>query len=751
MWRPARPRRCLADPTLVVLAVALVVLPTLTQHPTATLTAAAAAVTATPEIVWEDEACVLLDGQPAPRCASGTLLRQSSLTRSLRWSVPDTAMWSQARSCAFDHARDRVLLFDPESKLRHYAQIRTPEVVLAKSRYDSFAGLHGPAYDPKVVCKDSKVLSRIVKRPLVPAMDCSRILSEPVAIFKLINFRVGHLLADLVESVHHLRLQQPANTTFTFVLAAMDGNPWTTTFYTLFTALAGTPPVLLSSFNAQGGVTCMHELFVGVDESKSYVSDGWATTMPSHPRAQQIDAYQHARMRFVKHLFLSYSVQHNDDKQGGCLIVHITRGEIELAGARIKLSSRHIANSYQVLSALVGTECSVHQALLGDMSFKDQLVKFRRTDLLVGLAGSGLHNAMFLKDKAVAISIMQPGWCNVRWWFERQMVMSNVWPLSLCDEPSPHRAHFRWHRTGWLVGPWYTKNVPTMVDIPLFQNAISTASDIRRTMFTADKPAFRTQPRQPFCTAQSSVTGSCGVGNQRKEHEYEYGNSTLQFVAAIGNDLTVGSSVDFHFTFVPVAVVGHRANMTQKPSDRQLDSWMRLHGHRLMFCACNVEVGIEESTRESSPGMSPKPVCRKHCLPLDATHEYTLLDVPAAFADTAVFIFWFELDGQLFRGSESAWAWDKRNRDTDALASMRANDWHLRGSVSAARSLPADKVQSCTPASASSSLGDRSLARIVLDPFTIQREIYLRCMRSQLGEAFVHCVQCMVGAARDVL
>lgn len=691
---------------------------------------------------------------PMPPPASGTLLRQSSLTRTLRRSVPETAVWSQARSCAFDHARDRVLLFDPESKLRHYAQIqiRAPEVVLAKSRYDSFAGLQGPTYDPKVFCKDSKVLSRIVKRPLVTAMDCSRILSEPVAIFKLINFRVGHLLADLVESVHQLRLQQPANTTFTFVLAAMDGSPWTTTFHTLFTVLAGTPPVLLSSFNAQGGVTCMHELFVGVDESKSYVSDGWATTMPSHPLEQQIDAYQHARMRFVKHLLLSYSVQHHDNKQGGCHIVHIVRGH-EVVGARVQMSGRHIANSNEVLTALAGTalagtECSVHLALLDDMSFKDQLVAFRRTDLLVGLAGSGLHNALFLKDKAVAISIMQPRWCNVRWWFERQMVLSNVWPLSLCDEPSPHRAHFRWHQSGWLVGPWYTKNVPLTVDIPLLQNAVSTASDIRRTMFTADKPAFRTQPRRPFCTAQSSVTGSCGGGNRRKGHEYEYGNSTLQFVAATGNDLTVGSSVDFHFTFVPVAVVGHRANMTQKPSDRQLDSWMRLHGHRLTFCACNV--GIRESTRESSPGMSPKPFCRKHCLPLDATHEYTLLDLPAAFADTAVFKFWFELDGQLFRGSESAWAWDKRNRDTDVLASMRANDWHLRGSVSAARSLPADKVQSCTPASASSSLGGRSPARIVLDPFTIQREIYLRCMRSQLAEAFVHCVQCMVGAARDV-
>ena len=669
---------------------------------------------------------------------------QSSLTRNLRRSVPEDAVWSTCHHCAFDHALNRVILFDQFGALRQLTH--DVDILLAKSRYDSFSGVQGNRPDKNVICENTRVFATIVERPLVTSQDCSRVWADgPIVLYNLINFRVGHLLADLIENIFYMRLQaEPFKIPATFILAALDGDPWSDTFQELFTILAGSSPILFSTFNALGGVTCMRDLHVGIDESKSYVSDGWAeVTNALLPLSHHYTAYQRVKTGFIGSLFLSHFGKHVRQQQEfqksqaqphNCHIVQLTRGIQQ--GALIRLAIRHIVNAAEVLEVLQkATSCSVEHALLDDMSFKDQFAAFQRGDLLVGLAGSGMHNAVFFKDNAVAITIMQKGWCSVRWWFERQMVLSNLWPLTLCDEPPLHREHFRWHRFGWLVGPWYTKETTSTVDIPLFTDVVQRASAIFSRRATSSN-STRTRSRRPFCTARSSMTGSCGVAGVQPDHE----NLPLHLIAAIGSDGSiVSSAANLRLSLVPMAVVIGE-DIAQNPTSSQVDEWMQVYSSRLAFCSKiqrKIVIGLTNSSR--------------HCLALNSTHEFSKVHLPARAEDASgVVKFWFELDGKLLHKSESVWSYDKK-RTIDLLASMIANDWHLHD-ASAVKMLPASELHQCTEPALFEGNERLSVDPLPLHPFTIQHDLYKACARAEeLVELFVRCVKCLVGAVAEVL
>jgi hypothetical protein len=665
---------------------------------------------------------------------------QSSLTRNLRRSVPEDAVWSTCHQCAFDHVLNRVVLFDQSGELRRLLAHNEADILLAKSRYDSYNGLPGNMPDQNVVCEDTRVFATLVERSLVASQDCSRVWDGPVILYNLINFRVGNLLADLIEHVFDMKRQAEPSPA-TFILSALDGDPWTDTFQELFTILAGSSPILRSTFNALGGVTCISDLHVGIDEFKSYISDGWAATNALRPLSQHYTAYQRVKTGFVGSLLLSHFAEHVKQQQQAqqtqphnCHIVHLVRGSRmkDMADMAV-VAIRHIVNTAEVLEVLQKTtNCSVEPALLDDMSFKDQFAAFQRGDVLVGLAGSGLHNALFFKDHAVAITIMQKGWCGVRWWFERQMVLSNLWPLTLCDEPPLHRVHFRWHRFGWLVGPWYTKETASTVDIPLFTDVVQRASAIL-SQITSSSNSTQTRSRRPFCTARSSVTGSCNIAGVQPEHK----NLPLRIIAAIGSDISIVlSAANPHLSFVPMAVaIGD--DIAQNPTSSQVDDWMHFYGSRLAFCS-NIQ-------RKNGFTNSAS------CLTLNSTHEFSTVHLPAKAEETAscVVKFWFELDGELLHESKSAWIYDKK-RTIGLLASMIANDWHLHN-ASTVRMLPAFKLHQCTKAAVFGD-GHFSSDPLPLYPFTIQHKLYEACAPAeQQVELFVDCMQCLVGVVEEVL
>ena len=676
----------------------------------------------------------------------------SSLTREFRRSIPEDAVWSHVTSCGYDHALNRVLLFDPAGELQQLTQ--TSVVLLAKSRYDAFAALP-PAHniDSNIICKDTKFWANIVKRPLVVARECSRVLEDrPVILYKLLNFRVGHLLSDLIENIHYYTSVvgvEESHTPPTFILAAMDGKAWSTTFQELFTILAGASPMLLSTFNAHDGVTCIRNLHVGVDEFKSYVTDGWRATTGStgstgsSPLVQHYKAYQKMKIYFVGSLILSGFAESVPQEQkgglGNCQIVHVIRGRNE--GNGVHFSTRHITNTKEVLNVLAkaAPSCSLRVMFLDHMTFKEQFQHFRQSDMFVGLAGSALHNSVFLKDNAVVINIMQQGWCNVRWWFERQMLLSNVWPLTLCDEPLHHRVHFRWHRSGWLVGPWYTKNTPSTVNISLLRNAvykgIEMISNSNKTSASelSDRTSLnptRTQPQHPFGKEV----------DVQLEHETDA--VSLHLTAATGGVSLL--SADRLLSLVPVAVVTQQVNITQQSMRSQLKTWMKENGFQLAFCASILEVG----SGIVSAGIATISH-EKRCLPLNATHEYSTLQLPTAKTmNTHVIKFWFERDGQLLQDSEGAWFHDETNDTVDMLALMVEKDWHLHG-ISTIPALTVSMLRECVPVV---SEDDDLEYPIELHPFTIQHNLYYHCASVEEDtQMFMSCMQCLVEMVKKVI
>jgi hypothetical protein len=73
---------------------------------------------------------------------------------------------------------------------------------------------------------------------------------------------------------------------------------------------------------------------------------------------------------------------------------------------------------------------------LGQLDFGSQMAIFAQTDIIVAVAGTAIHNLLFMRPLSAVVIIMQPGWCEWAWMYANQAVLLDIRPYVYCT-PDP--------------------------------------------------------------------------------------------------------------------------------------------------------------------------------------------------------------------------------------------------------------------------------------------------------------------------
>ena len=155
------------------------------------------------------------------------------------------------------------------------------------------------------------------------------------------------------------------------------------------------------------------------------------------------------------------------------------------------------SGSYQRNGGPVPPSTIVRELTLEKLTFTEQAVALRETDVLVCQYGSAAHNVLFMKPGSVLVLLMQPHWCKWAWAFASQATLLDIHVWIYCDEPeqeslpssspqlSPVQSHqnayrnmfrARWHEQSWLQGPWFSKDESFAVDLTALQQILQQLS-----------------------------------------------------------------------------------------------------------------------------------------------------------------------------------------------------------------------------------------------------------------------------------
>ena len=160
-------------------------------------------------------------------------------------------------------------------------------------------------------------------------------------------------------------------------------------------------------------------------------------------------------------------------------------------------------------------------------------------DVFISQQGTGFHNVLFMRPGTTAILIMQPGWCRFHWQFSDQAILLDIHVVLLCQDNIPEALRFqraylqddasgsilsvdstlRWHKKGYMQGPWHSKSVDVNVNESKFAQVVAIARaisqqaalpaklhtiDFQAVHFPTPKRAIRPSDVRPFLSLDNS-------------------------------------------------------------------------------------------------------------------------------------------------------------------------------------------------------------------------------------------------------
>lgn len=95
--------------------------------------------------------------------------------------------------------------------------------------------------------------------------------------------------------------------------------------------------------------------------------------------------------------------------------------------------SRSILNLDEVVVLFYSIDIEVVIIDLDTMSFALQMQTFKQVDILIAVAGTALHNMLFMRPDTHVVIIMQNGWCDWSWMYINQALLLDISTYKYCD------------------------------------------------------------------------------------------------------------------------------------------------------------------------------------------------------------------------------------------------------------------------------------------------------------------------------
>lgn len=382
-------------------------------------------------------------------------------------SVPSMHRSAQCHGCGYDGGmlegrNARLLVIDPLGAHEHLNRS-----IVGVSRWSSFISAAG----------NSDLTTAHVLPRTPQHLYCARRITQPVIIFDILGWHIGHLIIDVFEALFDVtqRLRAEGKESLVFMGVADQHN-----MREYFAALLGTyigrernAFSLLRHFTGftihskraldmLPGITCFDdEVHIQLDVRETFSVRG--------PDLRNLDQRRQRYSSLRDFLLRHASPAETEAKK---------EEDVHRVTVVAREGSRTILNFPEVISSLLGMKNIIVQiAHLEKLSFREQLSLFaHETDVLVCQQGTAAHNAIFMPSGTSLVLFMQPGWCDWHWQFTSQALVGSQNAIAICQKPEPQPTFVvRWSKQSWLQGPWWSKNIPINVDPDLARLGVETA------------------------------------------------------------------------------------------------------------------------------------------------------------------------------------------------------------------------------------------------------------------------------------
>jgi hypothetical protein len=333
-------------------------------------------------------------------------------------SVPDSQRWSICSYCAWKYDQNRLYWFYENQD--QVGSLLDDYVNASWSQWGEFFHFYK---------NDRFKLYHKVYSANEFSFNNTLFITKPVFLLPMITFHVGHLLVDVLEQLYSMMIdtygeirrdciilidvagEEERAILQTKIDLHTDKN--SDLFANMLNYFSDFPkfsvPEFFNLLSKNGKHIIFLNLHLGLDISKTYYSKGYS----NHPCIFKPSDVSHLSVRY----------QHFRDFlwENGPLHINPEKNNIKLNWPLIKQQlniviiqrddNRVITNLHDVLHQIqVVHGFNTSQYDLNKLPFSQQLIIFSKADILVAVAGTALHNAIFMRPGTIIIILMQPGW-----------------------------------------------------------------------------------------------------------------------------------------------------------------------------------------------------------------------------------------------------------------------------------------------------------------------------------------------------
>lgn len=454
-------------------------------------------------------------------CESHTVFTTIHFTRE-NYAVPSTQGWSRCQYCGL-RDDERVVMFNANGELHK-------SVLLSWSLWGEFFHKHKNDRIEAIYDENFEAYYRI---------------DRPVFVLPLITLHVGHILVDLLEQLYHAHMEHYGEIRKDCVIildvaseseravlrekiyySINSDNRSVGALLRQFTDLPIFSIDLWKELSTWNNIV-FSDLHVGLDISLSHFNAG----QHSQPCIMSLTHVSTANFALVQRYqkfarFLRQSVDfaaETDTKHETVQVTMIQRKK-----------NRVINNIEDILRVSQRPGLATAICDLDTMDYQQQQrTLLWNTDILVSVAGTALHNVLFMRPGSAVVMFMQPHWCEYAWMFANQAVLLGIKPFVYCTPASPvfvvdnSLTNFlakdiklaSWTRQMWLQGPRHYKSDNVTVGLSEYAILLDQAvAHVREQIKSAPnlfkKEDFRTG--EPHNAARSLQALSCPFPIEKK-------------------------------------------------------------------------------------------------------------------------------------------------------------------------------------------------------------------------------------------
>jgi hypothetical protein len=425
------------------------------------------------------------------------------------YAVPGTQGWSRCLNCVLD-AGGRITV--SENRLSLHGN---ETIVLSWSLWSEF--FHRFKNDRYHATASSTAHAQAQYR-----------IHQPIFILPIITLHIGHVLIDVLEQLYQAHKKHYGRVLLDCIIVLdvaseferpvlgrkidlqVNHGDEVGSLISLFTSFPVQSMSFLDELRSVGTVV-LSDLHIGADISGTFFNAGQKAqpcmVSLEHGNAETIALAKRYRA-------FSNVIRTSHNQQGGAIQKPSVERRRATPAASVLIVQRRknrvIVNADElgVLSSDAGHVTEI--ADLEDLPFSQQRTVFAQTDVLVSMAGTALHNVLFMRPGSAVVMFMQPNWCEQAWMYANQAVLLGIKPFIYCapsavpveyanaadsaasqhidalkrteaagrkmprGDPGPIR-HYGWTRQTWLQGPREHKSDNITVNTAAFARLLEDA------------------------------------------------------------------------------------------------------------------------------------------------------------------------------------------------------------------------------------------------------------------------------------